>query len=109
MNSIIRYCQLWKPLLEASDGRIAEYSGGVIVASTSQAWTSCSMILLTRASVLKAGLQSVGCDRRRWRRRSSCSISFIHSSLTWCWTMKSISSCVPERSCCALSTASRWR
>ncbi len=54
MNSIERYCQLWKPLLEASDGRISEYSGGVIVASTSQAWTSCSMILLTRASILNA-------------------------------------------------------
>ena len=53
-----RYCQLWKPLLDASEGRIAEYSGGVIVASTSQAWTSCSMILLTRASILKARCSS---------------------------------------------------
>ena len=34
---------------------MALYSGGVIVASTSQACTSCSMIFETRASILKAG------------------------------------------------------
>jgi hypothetical protein len=38
---------------------MALYSGGVMVASTSQACTSCSMILLTRASILKAGAQLV--------------------------------------------------
>jgi hypothetical protein len=38
---------------------MALYSGGVMVASTSQACTSCSMILLTRASILKAGRQLV--------------------------------------------------
>ena len=58
-----RYCQLWKPLLEASEGRIAEYSGGVIVASTSQAWTSCSMILLTPGEHLEGALQLVARDR----------------------------------------------
>ena len=51
-NSTQRYCQLWKPLLSPSVGRIAEYSVGVIVDNTSHAWTSCSMIRLTRDSIL---------------------------------------------------------
>ena len=59
-----RYCQLWKPASCAEDGRIAEYSGGVIVASTSQAWTSCSMIRLTRASILNARPSSSRATRR---------------------------------------------
>jgi hypothetical protein len=49
-----RYCQLWNPLLFDRNGRIAEYSGGVIIARTSHAWTSCSMIRLTRDSILNA-------------------------------------------------------
>ena len=108
MNSICRYCQLWKPLLDASEGRIVEYSGGVIVASTSQAWTICSMILLTRASILKARWSSSPATAPM-AARSSCRSSFIQSSVTWCWMMNSISSCAPERRCCAPSSSSRWR
>ena len=69
---------------------MAEYSGGVIVASTSQACTSCSMIRDTRASILKA-LPSWSAASAAMAACSSCSISFIHSSLVWCWMMNSIS------------------
>ncbi len=48
---------------------MAEYSGGVMVASTSQACTSCSMILLTRASILKALPQLVAGDAGHRRRQ----------------------------------------
>ena len=41
--------------------------------------------------------------------RSSCSISFIHSSLVWCCTMNSISLWSGDSGCCAVSTWSRWR
>ena len=90
MNSRQRYCALWKPLLLARYGRIAEYSGGVIVASTSHACTSCSMMRLTRASILNA-LPSSSVATQPIAAASSCSISFIHSSLVWCCTMNSIS------------------
>ena len=40
---------------------------------------------------------------------SSCSRSFIHSSLVWCCTMNSISLWSGESGCCAPSTASRCR
>ncbi|MNV99929.1 hypothetical protein D3C71_1953610 [compost metagenome] len=69
---------------------MALYSGGVMVASTSQAWTSCSMMRDTRASILKA-LGSSSLATWAMAACSSCSISFIHSSLVWCWTMNSIS------------------
>ncbi len=103
-----RYCQLWNPLLWARYGRMAEYSGGVIVASTSQAWTSCSITRLTRASILNAGgIRSAA--MQRIAACSSCSISFIQSSLVWCCTMNSISSCPGDSGCCAVSTASSRR
>ena len=66
------------------------------------------MILLTRASILKAvpsssrAMQATAAD-------SSCSISFIHSSLVWCCTMNSISLWSGESGCCAFSTASSFR
>ena len=44
---------------------------------------------------------------QRIAARSSCSISFIHSSLVWCCTMNSISSCAGERGCCAFRISSR--
>ncbi|CPL57232.1 Uncharacterised protein [Bordetella pertussis] len=79
-----------------------------MVASTSQADTSCSRILLTRASILNAG-----CRRSCWiaaiAARSSCSISFIHSSLVWCCTMNSISLCSGESGCWAPRSSSRCR
>ena len=50
-----RYWNDWKPDEEPSFGRIAVYSEGVSVDSTSQLWTSCSMIRETRARFLKAG------------------------------------------------------
>jgi hypothetical protein len=87
---------------------MALYSGGVIVASTSQACTSCSMIFDTRASILKAAGSSVG-GHVADGGGSSCSISFIHSSLVWCCTMKSISLWSGDSGCCAPSTASRCR
>ncbi len=103
-----RYCQLWKPLLLARYGRIAEYSGGVIVASTSQACTSCSMMRETRASILNAAPSSSRASAAI-APCNSCSISFIQSSLVWCCTMNSISLWSGERGCCAFSTASRCR
>ena len=84
------------------------YSGGVIVASTSQAWTSCSMIRLTRLSILNAGCSSSAAIRPM-APRSSWSISFIHSSLVWCWTMNSSSSCAGDNGCWAPSTWSSAR
>ena len=67
-----------------------------------------AMILLTRASILKAGCRSsraMCC----MAAASSCSISFIHSSLVWCCTMNSISSCAGESGFCALRMASSCR
>ena len=87
---------------------MAEYSGGVIVASTSQACTSCSMMRETRASILNA-VPSSSRAIAAMAACSSCSISFIHSSLVWCWTMNSISLWSGERGCCAPSTWSRCR
>ena len=87
---------------------MALYSGGVIVASTSQACTSCSMMRLARASFLKAG------GRRSARmspmaEANSVSSSFIHSSLVWCWMMNSISSCAGDSGYCALRIWSMCR
>jgi hypothetical protein len=48
------------------------------------------MMRLTRASILKA-LPSWSPATQRTAAASSCSISFIHSSLVWCCTMNSIS------------------
>ena len=79
-----------------------------MVASTSQAWTSCSMIRDTRASILKAGGRS-SVRRRSRAARNSCSISLIHSSLVWCWMMNSISLWSGERGCWAPRIASRCR
>ena len=79
-----------------------------MVASTSHACTSCSMILLTRASILKAVPRS-SLATQAMAACNSCSISFIQSSLVWCWTMNSISSCVGERGCCAFRMTSRLR
>ena len=79
---------------------MALYSGGVIVASTSQACTSCSMILLTRASILKA-VPSSSFATQAMAARSSCSISFIQSSLVWCWMMNSSSLCSVDCGFCA--------
>ena len=87
---------------------MALYSGGVIVASTSQACTSCSITRETRASILKA-LPRRSCATASIAASSSCSISFIHSSLVWCWTMKSISLWSGDSGCCADSTWSRCR
>jgi len=87
---------------------MALYSGGVIVASTSQACTSCSMIRDTRASILKPGAMR-SAAMAAMAARSSCSISFIHSSLVWCWTMNSISLWSGLSGCWAFSTASRCR
>ena len=75
---------------------MALYSGGVMVASTSQACTSCSMILDTRASFLNAegsSSEATFCTAAV----SSCSMSFIQSSLVWCCTMNSISSCAGDK------------
>jgi len=63
---------------------------------------------LTRASILNAGCSS-SLATDAMAARSSCSISFIHSSLVWCWMMNSISLCSGERGCWALSTWSRCR
>jgi len=103
-----RYCALWNPLELARYGRMALYSGGVMVASTSQACTSCSMMRLTRASILKAVPSS---SRATWSMAacSSCSMSFIHSSLVWCCTMNSISLWSGERGFCAPRMASSCR
>ena len=79
-----------------------------MVASTSQACTSCSMMRETRASILKAA-PSRSSATASTAARSSCSISFIHSSLVWCWTMNSISSCAGDKGCWAPSTSSRCR
>ncbi|EWS62844.1 hypothetical protein Y695_03924 [Hydrogenophaga sp. T4] len=87
---------------------MALYSGGVMVASTSQACTSCSMILLTRASCLKAALSSSSAMFFT-AAVSSCSMSFIQSSLVWCCTMNSSSSCAGESGFCAFRMASSCR
>jgi hypothetical protein len=108
MNSISRYCHDWNPELVPRKGRIAVYSLGVIVASTSHACTSCSMIRETRASILNAGGRSSARMASR-AARSSCSASFIHSSLVWCWTMNSNSFGSGDSGCCALRIASRAR
>ena len=55
----------WNPDSCPGAGRIALYSLGVIVASTFQACTSCSMMRETRASILNAG------GRSRPRSRSA--------------------------------------
>jgi hypothetical protein len=51
------------------------------------------MMRLTRASILKASASSSSATLAV-AARSSCSISFIQSSLVWCCTMNSISLCV---------------
>jgi hypothetical protein len=79
-----------------------------MVASTSQACTSCSMILLTRASILKA-VPSSSRATQATAARSSCSISFIHSSLVWCWMMNSISLWSGDSGFCAPRIASSCR
>ena len=90
MNSIMRYWNDWNPEALASEARNDEYSAGVSVASTSHDWLSCAMIRATRASILKAGCRSSARMRSR-AAASSCSMSFIQSSVAWCCTMKSIS------------------
>ena len=87
---------------------MALYSGGVMVASTSQAWTSCSMMRDTRASILNALLSS-SLAIAEMAARNSCSISFIHSSLVWCWMMNSISLWSGDSGFCALRMASSCR
>jgi hypothetical protein len=87
---------------------MALYSGGVMVASTSHACTSCSMMRLTRASILKA-CSSSSSAMHFVAARSSCSISFIHSSLVWCCTMNSISSCVGRQRVLRVRISSRCR
>ena len=87
---------------------MALYSGGVMVASTSQALTSCSKMRLARASFLKAG-GSRSARMSAMAAPISVSISFIHSSLVWCWMMNSISSCAGESGCWAESTWSMCR
>ena len=84
------------------------YSGGVIVDSTVHAPTSCSMIRLTRLSILNALCRSSPATLRI-AARSSCSISFIHSSLVWCWMMKSISLWSGESGFCAFKIASNCK
>jgi len=62
----------------------------------------------TRASILKAG----GSSSRAMlsiAAESSCSISFIHSSLVWCCTMNSISLWSGESGFCADRIASSCR
>ena len=83
---------------------MAVYSGGVMVDSTLQALTSCSMMRETRASILKAsGLVSPeALAIAAVAARTSCSINFIHSSLVWCWMMNSISSCAGDSGCWAV-------
>ena len=103
-----RYCQLWNPLLRDRYGRMALYSGGVMVANTSHACTSCSMIRDTRASILNAGAVASAATLAM-AARSSCSISFIHSSLVWCCTMNSSSLWSGDNGCCAVNTSSRCR
>jgi len=84
------------------------YSDGVMVDSTVQAWTNCSMMRETRASIFRAGSTSL-----RWMQaraaNSSCSISFIQSSLVWCWMMNSISLWSGDSGCWAPSNWSRPR
>jgi len=106
--SISRYCQDWKPLLDSRYGRMALYSDGVMVASTSQACTSCSKIRDTRASILKAGGRSSAATAAT-AARSSISTSFIHSSLVWCWMMNNHSFGSGERGFCAFRMASSCR
>ena len=59
-----------------------------MVASTFRACTSWSMMRDTRVSILNAGGSRSSFTQSR-AARSSCSISFIHSSVVWCCTMKS--------------------
>jgi nitrate/TMAO reductase-like tetraheme cytochrome c subunit len=87
---------------------MALYSGGVIVASTSHACTSCSMMRETRASILKA-VPSSSRATAAIAACSSCSISFIHSSLVWCWMMNSISLWSGDSGFCAPRMASSCR
>ena len=79
-----------------------------MVASTSQACTNCSMILLTRASILKA-LPSSSLRTQAMAALISCSMSFIHSSLVWCCTMNSISLWSGERGAWAFKMSSSLR
>ena len=91
-NSTSRYCADWKPELVARNGRISAYSEGVRVASTDHWSVSVCWMCLIRASRLSAGERSSVRSSAR-AERSSWIISLSHSSLVWCWTMKSSSSC----------------
>ena len=64
--------------------------------------------MLARASILKA-LPSSSRVTHCSAAPSSCSSSFIHSSLVWCWMMNSISLWLGERGCCAPRISSRCR
>jgi hypothetical protein len=66
------------------------------------------MMRLTRASILNA-VPSSSAAIAATAARSSCSISFIHSSEVWCCTMNSISLWSGDSGCWALSTWSRRR
>ena len=78
-----------------------------MVASTSQACTSCSMMRADARQHLEGAAASSSSRRSAMAARSSCSISFIHSSLVWCWTMNSISSCVGRAAAAARSGSRR--
>ena len=79
----------------------------IVQHQTSELWMKLMLHELRAAKVhiLKAGCSS---SAATWATaaRSSCSMSFIHSSLVWCCTMNSISLWSGLRGCWALSTAS---
>src|SRR5229473_7445598 len=109
-----RYCADWKPDELPSDDRKPSYSEGVSVSSTAHCSNNCFWINFTRDRILKQA-SSWSTRTKRMAALSSCSISFIHSSETWCWMMNSISSCrgapdgVPESGRCDESNVSRCR
>ena len=109
-NSTSRYCADWKPETGRRNGRISAYSLGVSVASTDHWSVSVCWMCLTRASRLSAGERSSAASSAR-AERSSWTISFSQSSLVWCWTMKSSSSCCggSVSGCCADSSTSSRR
>ncbi len=78
-----RYCADWKPDELPSVDRNPSYSEGVSVSSTAHCSNNCFWINLTRDSVLKLA-SSWSARTKPIAALSSCSISFIHSSETWC-------------------------
>ena len=87
----MRYCCDWNPEAGPSTWRNCWYSVGVKVSSTAHCSNNWRWICLTRARIFRhVSVWSV--DNNAVAARNSWMINFIHSSLTWCWTMNSISS-----------------